>query len=109
MEIFADTWVYDHEEGSWFAVSGKYRRNSGRQSLVTSVLFGTLGFFLSACVIVCVFMKRVASTRGGGRYGGNNQWTTQALGTNGNGPPPARARRDAPAELVAGLPRVLLL
>ena len=107
MEIFADTWVYDHDEGSWFAVSGKYRRNSGRQSLVTSVLFGTLGFFLSACVIVCVFMKRVASTRGGRRYGGNNQWTTQALGTNGNGPPPARARRGAPAELVAGLPRVL--
>ena len=104
MEIFGDTWVYDSDEGAWFGIDVSHHPTT-RVSIITSMLFGTVGFGLYACVIVCVFVRRIANTRHG-----PGEWpAAQRLGgpggVDGGARTAAGARRGAPPEVIAALPR----
>ena len=101
MEIFSDLWVYDDEEQKWFALQSS-DPPSARVSIVTSLLFGTIGFGLYACVIVCVFIRRFSRAR--------RQSTGVAAGmpgfNNNNNQPGGRRRAGAPAAVIDALPRL---
>lgn len=74
MDIFNDLWAYDVEGREWYNISGegyclqtangtrcpKRSDSDQRVNVITSLLFGTIGFALYACVIVCVFIRRWA-------------------------------------------------
>jgi len=62
MEIFADLWVYDVVNAAWYSIGTPPPTTA--VNVVTSILFGTVGFALYACVIVCVFIRRLARSRG---------------------------------------------
>jgi len=62
MEIFADLWVYDAVNAAWYSIGTPPPTTA--VNVVTSILFGTVGFALYACVIVCVFIRRLARSRG---------------------------------------------
>ena len=102
MEIFSDLWVYDHQESAWFALSTN-EQPSAKVSIVTSLLFGTVGFGLYACVIVCVFIRRISRAR---QYGA---WPPGQPQVGGQGGAPAggpRRRAGAPPDMIDRLPRV---
>lgn len=108
MEIFTDMWVYDHAQGQWYTVGGA-RAPEPQVSIITSLLFGTVGFGLYFFVIVCVFIRRIARAR---TRMGNQAWMrgppgAMAGGVVGNPRAAGSARRGTPAELVAALPRVV--
>ena len=103
-EIFNDLWVFDHAENEWLVISWA-QTPSPVFEVITSLLFGTVGFGLYACIIVCVFVRRLARTsvRPPGRFG-------DPLGGVGMGGGPGRPlhspRRGVNPELVRAMPRV---
>ena len=107
MEIFGDSWVYDRREGAWYALDAA-SEPATRVSIVTSMLFGTVGFGMYACVIICVFIRRVTRSRSRQRYA--NWPPGQRMAGGRDEFAPARQtqnRRGAPTELIDALPRVL--
>ena len=99
MEIFSDLWVFDSQGDEWYALSiGD--ETSTRMSVITSLLFGTVGFGLYACVIVCVFIRRITRARR------HHAWPAGAGGTNGDLPAAGRRRPGAGPEVISSLPRV---
>ena len=103
MEIFSDLWVYDHTDGEWYALASTEPPTT-KVSIVTSLLFGTVGFGLYACVIVCVFIRRISRTRR--NYG---SWPGAPGAPGGPAAVAAtggRRRPGAPADVIAALPRI---
>ena len=101
MEIFGDTWVYDRVEEAWFAIDAN-NEPTARVTVVTSMLFGTVGIGLYMCVIMCVVIRRAGHSRT------RNGWPPGRAGPGGieaGGAPPPAASRGAPADTIARLPR----
>ena len=96
MEIFGDLWMYDHASGSWVRVDdGAAEEGKTAVNVVTSLLFGTIGFGIYACVIVCAFVRRL-TRRSRDLPGGPGLRP-------GAGPP---TRMGVPPEMVAAMPRI---
>jgi len=62
MDIFGDVWTYDVDLGQWLDVVPT-ESSSAAATFITSLLFGTVGFVLYTCVIICVFMRKIARSR----------------------------------------------
>lgn len=58
-DVFSDIWVYDASSRSWFEIAVQNETFSGA-SIMTSLLFGTVGFATFTCIIVCLFMRKLA-------------------------------------------------
>jgi hypothetical protein len=63
MGIFDSIWVYSLEETRWEHISPYGDALAGAASFVSSLLFGTVGFILYTCVIVCVFTRKLVRAR----------------------------------------------
>lgn len=98
MDIYDDLWTYDSSRRRWTQIE-ILSSLSKTQSIITSLLFGTVGFALYTCIIFCVFMRKVARSR-------------QQLGqfsdveTGGNVGGSRQPRRGISPESIEALPRV---
>jgi hypothetical protein len=65
LDIFSDVVAYDHSNGAkkWVALTSSPSAGSAVTAFFSSLIFGTLGFFLCICVVVCVLLRRVARSR----------------------------------------------
>lgn len=63
MGIFDSVWIYSLEEARWEHINPYGDALAGAASFVSSLLFGTVGFILYTCVIVCVFMRKLVRAR----------------------------------------------
>jgi len=62
MDIFGDVWVYDSESDKWLLVEPS-ESASAAATFISSLLFGTAGFVIYTCVIICVFMRKISRSR----------------------------------------------
>lgn len=92
-EIFSDIWVYDVDTSEWYQVTPV--DVGATFSVISSLLFGSVGFALCACIVVCVFLRRLTRHRRG-------------VGFMSDGPRvgPQGHNRGVPSQVVAELPRV---
>jgi hypothetical protein len=58
-EIFNDMWVYDLQTNDWIQFPSD-EAPVQVANVITSLFFGTVGFGIYACIIVCVFVRRIA-------------------------------------------------
>jgi len=63
MGIFESIWIYSVAEDRWVFLNRHGDALAGAASFVSSLLFGTVGFILYTCVIVCVFMRKLVRAR----------------------------------------------
>ena len=98
MDIYDDIWAYDASRRAWHQVE-VLSSISKTQSIITSLMFGTVGFTLYTCIIFCVFMRKVARSR---RQLG--QLADVETGAAAGGPRPLR--RGISSETIDALPRI---
>lgn len=97
MDIFGDLWFYDADSDGgdgWVDLSGSVDDSS--TNVITSLLFGTVGFALYACVIVCVFLRRWANYRG----------REVPTGATGRGGATGAVRQTLDPSIIAELPKM---
>eukprot|EP00966_Prymnesium_polylepis_P173229 4006618-Prymnesium_polylepis.1 len=97
-DIYGDLWAYDSTGRVWYPLEVSVEA-AAATSIITSLLFGTVGFALYTCIIVCVFMRKVARSR---RQLGQLGDLEQAGGAPGGRQP----RRGLPNEAIDALPRL---
>eukprot|EP00316_Scyphosphaera_apsteinii_P019878 CAMPEP_0119325204 /NCGR_PEP_ID=MMETSP1333-20130426/65211_1 /TAXON_ID=418940 /ORGANISM="Scyphosphaera apsteinii, Strain RCC1455" /LENGTH=683 /DNA_ID=CAMNT_0007333109 /DNA_START=135 /DNA_END=2186 /DNA_ORIENTATION=- len=100
MDIFGDLWAYDLERNVWRPITPSGSAGAAA-TFISSLLFGTVGFVLYTCVIVCVFMRKIARSR---------RDTQSVLGDTdaspANGAPQNCRRAGIPQDLIDALPRM---
>ena len=102
-EIFNDMWVYDLQTNDWI----KFPSDEAPiqvVNLITSLFFGTVGFGIYACVVVCVFVRRIAlRSNRNRRLNSSTVDQRNQLHRLGNSP----RRRGASPDEIRALPRVM--
>ena len=63
MDIFGDIWVFDREEGQWHLLEPDQSTTAVASTVASSLMFGTLGFSMCTCLVVCIFMRKVSRGR----------------------------------------------
>jgi len=99
--IFEDVWVYSDEYG-WERISTYGTALSGAASFFYSLLFGTVGFILYTCIIVCVFMRKLMRAC---RDAQNPSHWPEVGAPAGPASRPANERRGVPQDVINSLPR----
>jgi len=97
-DIFSDIWTYDSASREWYEVAVMSEAIAA-PSILTSLLFGTVGFALYTCIIVCLFMRKLARSR---HQLGQLRDVEQGFGMATT----RHARRGIPQEAIDALPRV---
>merc|ERR1711871_885665 len=90
----ADIWVYDSDTAEWYQVTPV--DVGATFSVISSLLFGSVGFALCACIVVCVFIRRLTRHRRGVGFVSDGPRAGRLQGHN----------RGVPPQIVAELPRV---
>lgn len=97
-DIFNDIWSYDPISRTWNELEVQ-NEEVAATSIITSLLFGTVGFAIYTCIIVCIFMRKLArSRRQLGQLADAEQGGAMQSGR--------QARRGIPQEAIDALPRL---
>lgn len=61
--ILSDIWRYDLDDGDWIEVNPTVEEQNDLAWELQNLMFGTLGFSIYTCVIICIFVRRTHHQR----------------------------------------------